>query len=77
MLVKEQTKIKELKDLREKIDTLEYCEHIEILKILFKNNIKYTENSNGVFVNMNKLSNNCIIDIKTFLNFINNNLNKI
>ena len=71
------TNIKELKDLRERIQTLELCEHIEVLKILLKNNVKYTENSNGVFVNMNKLSQKCIIDINSFLSFIDNNLNKI
>tara|TARA_A100000164_G_C21291275_1_gene489031 strand:+ start:65 stop:289 length:225 start_codon:yes stop_codon:yes gene_type:complete len=71
------TNVKELKDLRERIHTLELCEHIEVLKILLKNNVKYTENSNGVFVNMNKLTTNCLNDIRSFLSFIDNNLNKI
>jgi len=77
MIVKETQKIKELKNLREIIVDLDTCEHIEILKIIIKNNVKYTENNNGVFVNMNKLSDKCIVDIKSFLTFINNNLNKI
>ena len=54
MNVKESSKIKELKELREKIKHLEICENIEILKIIIKNDIKFTENSNGIFVNMNK-----------------------
>ena len=69
--------IKELKDLRDKINELENCEHIELLKILIKNDIKYTENSNGIFINMNKLSQKSIDDINNFLNFISNNLNII
>ena len=77
MIVKETKKIKELKNLREIIVDLDTCEHIEILKIIIKNNVKYTENSNGVFINMNKLSDKCIVDINSFLTFINNNLNKI
>ena len=66
--------IKELKDLKYKINTLENCEHIELLKILIKNDIKYTENSNGIFINMNKLSQKSIEDINIFLTFISNNL---
>ena len=69
--------IKELKDLKYKINTLENCEHIELLKILIKNEIKYTENSNGIFINMNKLSQKSIEDINIFLTFISNNLNII
>ena len=69
--------IKELKKLKEKIDSLEMCEHVELLKIFIKNDIKYTENSNGIFINMNKLSDNCINDINNFLDFINKNLNNI
>jgi len=50
-----------------------------ILTILNKlvNDVKYTENSNGIFINMNKLSNNCIEDINKFMDFINKNLNNI
>ena len=69
--------IKQLKKLKEKINTLEMCEHIELLKIFIKNDIKYTENNNGIFINMNKLSEKCINDITTFLDFINKNLNNI
>jgi hypothetical protein len=77
MNVKDSCRIKELKDLREKINLLDTCEHLEILKIIIKNDVKFTENSNGVFINMNKLDNTVIEDIKSFLSFINNNLNKI
>ncbi len=77
MNIKESSKIKELKELREKIKNLELCENIEILKIIIKNDVKFTENSNGIFVNMNKLDNNTLEEIKSFLSFLNNNLNKI
>ena len=69
--------ISELKKLKEKINTLEMCEHVELLKIFIKNDVKYTENSNGIFINMTKLKDNCIDDITKFLDFINNNLNNI
>ena len=63
--------------INEKIDGLEMCEHVELLKIFIKNDIKYTENNNGIFINMNKLNQQCINDIQTFLDFINKNLNNI
>ena len=69
--------IKELKELRERIGTLGKCENIELLKILLKNNVKYTENKNGIFINMNKLEPKCIDEIKNFLEFVKNNLNNI
>jgi hypothetical protein len=69
--------IKDMKKIKEKIDGLEMCEHVELLKIFIKNDIKYTENNNGIFINMNKLNQQCINDIQTFLDFINKNLNNI
>ena len=77
MTTKDNNNIKELKELRERIKNLETCEHIEIVKIIIKNNVKFTENSNGIFVNMNKLDETSLEEIKSFLSFINNNLNKI
>ena len=77
MSIKDSCKIKDLKELREKINSLDNYEHLEILKIIIKNDVKFTENSNGVFVNMNKLDEKSLNEIKSFLSFINNNLNKI
>lgn len=77
MSVKDSNKVKDLKELRERIGNLDVCEHIEILKIIIKNDVKFTENSNGVFINMNKLDEKSLDDIRSFLSFINNNLNKI
>jgi len=62
-----------LKNLRDRICELGIVENIEIFKILQKNNVKYTENNNGIFVNMTKLSQKTIDDIESFLTFIKNN----
>ena len=62
-----------LKILRDRICELGLVENIEIFKILQKNNVKYTENNNGIFVNMAKLSQKTIDDIESFLTFIKNN----
>tara|TARA_B100001057_G_scaffold320243_1_gene320514 strand:+ start:318 stop:572 length:255 start_codon:yes stop_codon:yes gene_type:complete len=68
--------IKKLKELRDTITELDVCEQSEILKIVEKNNVKFTENKNGVFINMNKLSDQAIEDIEKFLEYINNNYKK-
>ena len=57
----------------ENIKNLNLFEHQEIFKIIRKDNIKYSENSNGVFVNMNKLSDNTIYEIDRFITYCNTN----
>ena len=65
-------KNKKLKELTEKISQLENFQYIEILKILEKNNIKFTQNNNGIFINMNKLDENIIDEFENYLKYINN-----
>ena len=62
-----------LKILRDNISELGLVENIEIFKILQKNNVKYTENNNGIFVNMAKKKKKTIDDLEAFLIFIKNN----
>jgi hypothetical protein len=62
----------ELKNLRDDINILEDFQQIEILKIFDKNNVKYTTNNNGLFINMKILDKSCLNDIYTFLKFIKN-----
>lgn len=59
-----------LKNLRDIINTLEEYQLVEIIKIIKKNNIKYTQNKNGIFLNMCKMD-KCVIDsIEQYLVFI-------
>tara|TARA_Y100001970_G_C13735544_1_gene603631 strand:+ start:87 stop:338 length:252 start_codon:yes stop_codon:yes gene_type:complete len=67
------TNINKLKSLKEKIEALEKTEHQEILKIIKRYECKFTENNNGVFINMNKLSENVIKEIESFLVFSDEN----
>ena len=48
-------------------------EQIQIFKIFKNNDIKYSENSNGIFVNLNYLSENVINKIINFISFCHNN----
>lgn len=59
----EQTKLKS------KIEKLDKIHQIKILDILIKNQIKYSENRNGVFLNMDSLNNKTIQEIKENLEY--------
>lgn len=68
---KKETKNKLLKDIRDIINTLEEHQLLEILKIFGKNDFKYTQNKNGIFLNMCKLNDPIINGIIDYLKFIN------
>ena len=65
----------ELKHLRNIISELEEFQQYEILKILDKNKVKYTQNKNGLFLNMKIIDSICIKNINEYLKFIKNNKN--
>ena len=44
--------IKKLNDLKIQIENLDKIHHVKIFKILKDNNIKFSENRNGIFINM-------------------------
>ncbi len=66
---------KELLDIKKKniINTVEKfgkSEHLEILKIIKKyDNIKYTENNNGIFINLNSIPENVLSEIEKFVTY--------
>ena len=39
--------------------------------------IKYTENNNGIFINMNNMDSECLDKINNYVNFINENKKNI
>ena len=58
--------------LKNEIENLDKIFHIKIFDILLKNNIKYSENRNGIFVNMNSFNKKTINDIEKLLLYIKN-----
>ena len=58
--------------LREKIEKLEKFHQIQIFEIFLNNNVSYTENRNGIFVNMINLKKNVIKEIKKYLLYVSN-----
>ena len=65
------SKISELKKLRDHIEKMDMIHQIHILKILKDNNIEYTENTNGVFINMTLLDEATLKQIKNFIKYVN------
>ena len=63
----------ELQKIKSKIEKLDKNESVEIFKILVKNDINYSQNNNGVFIDLNYLNEICLIEIKAFLDFIEEN----
>ncbi len=59
----------EKKEIVAKILMLSKIEHIEIFKIFKKNNIKYTENSNGIFINFMNIDDSVIALLDNFIKF--------
>lgn len=56
--------------LKDKIENLEAFHHNKILKVLIKNSIKYSENRNGIFVNMNSFNESTMEEIDKTLLYI-------
>ena len=67
----------ELDRLRKNIEELHTIHHVEIGKILKKNNIDLTENNNGIFINLNLLDIKIINEIKNYLLYVKNQENDI
>ena len=57
-------------ELKNEIEKLSKEEQIEIFKIITSNNIDYTENNNGIFINLNNIDLSIINNIKQLLIFL-------
>ena len=66
--------IKKLKDLTKRIENISNYEyyHSKILTIIQNNNMVFSENKNGVFINMNNLNDTCLNEIEKYLTYIDN-----
>ena len=55
--------------LKNKIEKLDKIHQVKILDILIKNQVKYSENRNGVFLNMDNLNDKTILEIEKNLEY--------
>ena len=65
----ENNKINLCKKIQNDITLLSQNELNEIFKILFNNDSKYTQNNNGIFVNLNWLEYDIILQINNYIDF--------
>ena len=70
-IIKKKYNIHEKKNLVNQIQNLSKLEKIEIFKMIKEETKHYTENLNGIFINVNILSDNLLNKIEDFLNYCN------
>ena len=66
--------------IRDEVEKMEKIHQINILKIFKKHNIDFTENSNGIFVNMTILRADILEEINSYISYVNlqqKQLNKV
>ena len=61
-----------LEKLRKVIESMDKSHHLEIAQIFKNNNVSLTENNNGIFLKLNDLSEDVILKIEKYINFVNN-----
>ena len=61
-----------LKMLRDNIEALPIFHQIEILRILYKNHITFSENKNGVFLNLSYVNLDVIHKMNEYVTFVQN-----
>lgn len=59
-----------LVEIKKTIESLNKTRQVEILKIFLKNNVSISENNNGTFVNLSFLPEECLTELKEYLNYI-------
>ena len=64
-------------NIKSNISNLNNNELEEIFKIIYKNNNNYTKNNNGVFINLNWLNEDTLIQINNYINFCIKSHNEI
>lgn len=70
--------MEDLEKLKNTIEGMSKTHHIEILKILKKNqNVKLNENKNGVYINITFLPEEIINEISNYVNYIKDQENTL
>lgn len=59
-----------LTSLRDHIENLEQIHQIHILKILKNYKVPFTENANGIFINMTIINEETITEIKSYIEYV-------
>lgn len=60
----------DVKKLRDTIQNMDSIHQVNILKIIKKNHVDFTENSNGIFINMSLLDETTINEMTKFVKYV-------
>jgi len=60
----------DLKQLKDRIEVLNQHHQIQILKIITQNNVAYTENKNGAFINLTNVDGAIVSKITEYLSYV-------
>ncbi|NBV69080.1 MAG: hypothetical protein EBR74_11165 [Flavobacteriia bacterium] len=60
----------DLKHLRDRIESLNHHHQIQVLRIVTQNNVAYTENKNGSFVNLTNMDDTVVSKLNDYLNYV-------
>lgn len=63
--------LEKLENIKKKIQNSSVEEQIEIFNLFKANNVKYTQNKNGIFIILNNIDDTIIEKISNFLLFLN------
>jgi len=58
--------------LRNAIQSLDNSKHIEIFKIFKQHDVFYSENKNGIFINLSEVSDEVIVEVRKYIDYICN-----
>ena len=61
----------ELFNIRDKIENLNQIHHIKFFEIIKKYDINYSENRNGIFINMNTINSKILKELSDYILYIN------
>jgi len=70
MVNKTMSSVEELKRLRDNIQGMDNIHQLHVLKILKDNHTEYTENCNGIFINMSLLDSVTLSQIHNFIKYV-------
>ncbi len=59
-----------LTTLRDQIEGMEHIHQLRVLEIIRKGNMDYTENANGIFINMSLLNTEIVNEIQNYIKYI-------
>ena len=62
-----------LEKLKTNINNLEYSQKLEIFKLILEHNIQYTQNTNGIYINLSLLNDYMVNIFSNYIVFLKEN----